>query len=79
MYLGYKEESPYKIVCYFGGWAIYRDEPMSFSPEDMDANMCTHFIYSFAGLDEDTFKIKSLDPKVDIEEGTKNGGKLVLF
>ena len=59
----------YKIVCYYGAWAIYRPEPMSFRPRDVQAKGCTHLIYSFAGLDNSTLEIVSLDPKFDIEKG----------
>ena len=59
----------YKIVCYYGAWAVYRKTPMAFNVTDIDPHACTHLIYAFAGLDEYTNKIISLDPKVDIEEG----------
>ena len=59
-----------KVVCYYGGWAVYRKEPMAFNVTDIDPNYCTHLIYTFAGLDNQTFEIKSLDPEVDIKEGT---------
>ena len=59
----------YKLVCYYGAWAIYRDAPMNFGPDKLDGLGCTHIIYSFAGLDNQTYEIVSLDPKMDIEEG----------
>ena len=59
----------YKIVCYYGAWAVYRSQPMAFNVTDIDPHACTHLIYAFAGLDAATNKIISLDPKVDIEEG----------
>ena len=59
----------YKIVCYFSGWAIYRKEPMKFGASQVDPQMCTHIIYSFAGLDNSTLQIISLDPEADIEQG----------
>ena len=42
---------------------------MAFGPKDIDPEMCTHLIYSFAGLDNKTLEIISLDPKADIEQG----------
>ena len=59
----------YKIVCYLGSWAIYRPEPMSFRPRDVQAKGCTHLIYSFAGLDNTTLEMVSLDPVFDIKKG----------
>lgn len=35
----------------------------------LDQSGCTHMIYSFAGLDERTGKIVSLDNKMDLEQG----------
>ena len=70
-----------KIVCYYGGWAVYRPKPASFNVTDIDPHACTHVIYTFAGLDDQTFKIMSLDPQVDINEGklTKYTTKLPIF
>ncbi|XP_040579721.1 probable chitinase 2 [Lepeophtheirus salmonis] len=56
------------VVCYWGTWSNYRPKDGAFKPEDIDASLCTHLIYSFAGLDETESKIKSLDPWMDLEE-----------
>ena len=64
-----KDYNGYKIVCYYGAWAVYRKPPMAFNVTDIDPYACTHLIYAFAGLDATTNKIISLDPLVDIEEG----------
>lgn len=64
-----KSADQVKIVCYYGGWAVYRKAPATFNVTDIDPFACTHVIYSFAGLDEDSNMIKSLDPEVDIKEG----------
>lgn len=48
---------------------------MKFDAEQVNANLCTHVLYAFAGLDSTTNEIMSLDPKRDIEE---NGYKNVL-
>jgi len=38
-------------VCYFTNWAQYRTTPETkYTPDDIDANLCTHIIYSFAKL-----------------------------
>ena len=59
--------SGYKIVCYYEGWAVYRKDPMTFTSQDIDPKMCTHLIYSFAGLEGN--QIVSLDTEEDIENG----------
>jgi len=40
---------------------------------NLDPNLCTHIIYSFAALDSSTDKIKSLDPWLDLGEGDHTG------
>jgi len=57
------------VVCYWGTWANYRPKEGKFTPEDVDPSLCTHLIYSFAGLDSDNNVIKPLDPWMDLEEG----------
>ena len=43
------------------------------------AGLCTHIIYSFAGLDTDTSKIKSLDPWLDLGDGGSTGRRTFLL
>ena len=54
------------VVCYWGTWANYRLSRGKFTPEDVDPALCTHLIYSFAGLNETTSEITSLDPWMDV-------------
>ncbi|CAL4096929.1 unnamed protein product, partial [Meganyctiphanes norvegica] len=61
-----------KVVCYYGSWSVYRNGIGKFDVENIDVNLCTHIIYTFAGLDESTSKIKVLDPCNDLPE---NWGK----
>ncbi|XP_075988351.1 chitinase 2 [Anticarsia gemmatalis] len=56
-----------KVVCYIATWAVYRPDPGKFSLEDLEPALCTHLVYSFAGLNETTNTIKSLDPWQDLE------------
>ncbi|KAG0711282.1 Acidic mammalian chitinase [Chionoecetes opilio] len=49
------------MVCYYGSWAVYRPGKGMFDVEDIDANLCTHLIFGFAGLGSNN-KIKVLDP-----------------
>jgi len=57
-----------KVVCYWGTWANYRPDGGKFTPEHIDPTLCTHLIYSFAGLDSGNWTIKSLDPWMDLED-----------
>ena len=36
------------MVCYFENWAQYRPGVQRMVPSDIDANLCTHVLYSFA-------------------------------
>ncbi|KAG9508827.1 hypothetical protein GZH46_02667 [Fragariocoptes setiger] len=51
-----------RVVCYYTNWAKDRPAPWSYKIEDIPQNQCTHIIYSFAGLQNTTFEIKSLGP-----------------
>ena len=57
-----------KIVCYYSAWAVYRDQPMDYDIEDIPAEMCTHLIYSFIGLDNKTYELKMIGPSYDLEK-----------
>jgi len=60
----------YKIVCYFTNWATYRQGgDGKFDPEHIDPNVCTHIIYGFAVLDQNTLLAKSHDPYADMSDG----------
>ncbi|CAL4096915.1 unnamed protein product [Meganyctiphanes norvegica] len=61
-----------KVVCYYGSWSVYRNGIGKFDVENIDTNLCTHIIYTFAGLDESSSKIKVLDPWNDLPD---NWGK----
>lgn len=54
------------VACYLGSWAIYRPDFGKFEIEDIDTNLCTHVIYTFAGLNETTNQMIPLDPIYDI-------------
>ena len=43
-----------KVVCYWGTWSNYRPNAGKFTPESINPKLCTHIIYSFAGLEADS-------------------------
>ncbi|KAJ6643690.1 putative chitinase 2 [Pseudolycoriella hygida] len=62
------------VVCYLSTWAVYRPNRGSYSIDNFDANLCTHVIYAFSGLDSKTDAIKSLDPWQDLKDDYGKGG-----
>ncbi|KAJ8972352.1 hypothetical protein NQ317_008762 [Molorchus minor] len=52
----------------------FRKDRGSFAIENLDPKLCTHIIYSFAGLDVKTDSIRSLDPWQDLTEDYGKGG-----
>ncbi|XP_048477851.1 probable chitinase 2 [Plutella xylostella] len=67
------------VVCYVATWAAYRPELGKFELDNLDPGLCTHLVYSFAGLDEHANIIKSLDPWQDLEKDYgKNGFKRLV-
>ena len=55
------------VICYWGTWANYRPVEGKFTPESVDGSLCTHLIYSFAGLETHNWTMKSLDPWMDLD------------
>lgn len=49
-----KNDKQYKIVCYYTNWAQYRPKPGTYFPEDVDPNLCTHIIYAFAKINDNS-------------------------
>jgi chitinase len=58
-----------KVICYFTNWANYRTGDASYKPSDIDGTLCTHILYSFAALNNETLTIEVFDPWVDIDQG----------
>ncbi|XP_054004549.1 probable chitinase 2 [Hylaeus anthracinus] len=57
------------VACYVASWAAYRPKNGKFGINNIRPELCTHIIYAFAGLNETTWTIRSLDPYKDIENG----------
>ncbi|KAI9586702.1 probable chitinase 10 [Glossina fuscipes] len=57
----------FKVVCYFTNWAWYRSGQGKFIPENIDENLCTHIIYGFTILNNNTLTIKTHDVWADID------------
>ena len=53
-YIGAKE---YIRVCYHTNWSQYRPGAGKFWPENIDADLCTHLVYSFAKINRNTDKL----------------------
>uniref|UniRef100_A0A452J612 GH18 domain-containing protein n=1 Tax=Gopherus agassizii TaxID=38772 RepID=A0A452J612_9SAUR len=48
-----RQDSAYKLVCYFTNWAQDRPSEGHFVPDGIDPHLCTHFIYAFANISKD--------------------------
>jgi len=59
-----------KVVCYHTNWAQYRKGVGKFTPEEIDAHLCTHIIYAFGWMKKG--KIAVNDPN-DIGDAGKTG------
>ncbi|KAG8181753.1 hypothetical protein JTE90_028291 [Oedothorax gibbosus] len=58
-----------KVVCYYSAWAYTRPEPWNYDIEDIPGDLCTDIIYSFVGLNNQTWELFSIDPEYDLENG----------
>jgi chitinase len=61
------------VVCYVSTWAVYRVGRGSWSLDELDPTLCTHLVYAFAGLDNRTNTIRSLDEYHDLEDNYGKG------
>lgn len=39
------------MVCYYENWSQYKAGLQRMMPADIDPNLCTHIVYSFAKID----------------------------
>ncbi|XP_053621430.1 probable chitinase 2 [Plodia interpunctella] len=58
------------VVCYVATWAAYRKGAGQFEIKNLNPTLCTHLVYSFAGLDPNLNSIKSLDVWMDFQRNT---------
>lgn len=61
------------VTCYVASWAAYRPEKGAFTVDNIDPTLCTHIIYTFAGLNNVTYTIHSMDPFLDTTDGGGRG------
>ncbi|XP_063590647.1 probable chitinase 10 isoform X1 [Penaeus indicus] len=59
-----------KILCYYTSWSVKRPGAGRFEPEMLDASLCTHVIYAFAGMKD--YRLSPGEP-TDIGDGFKEG------
>lgn len=55
------------VLCYHGTSSYSRPGNGQFNISNVPTNLCTHYIYSFLGLDDTSYTIKLLDEYFDIE------------
>jgi chitinase len=60
------------MVCYWGSWSYYRLGDGKFVPENIDPNICTHLIYGFAKLNNNS-QIDVFDKRLDIKDPISGG------
>ena len=63
-----KANTDKKVVCYFSNWAGLRSGDGRFIPENIDARLCSHVVYAFAKLDEDSLSMTPSGPKSDLDD-----------
>ena len=64
-----KAKSGKKLICYFSNWAGLRTGDGRFIPENVDASLCSHVVYAFAKLDEESLTMTPSGPRSDLDDG----------
>ncbi|CAL4176605.1 unnamed protein product, partial [Meganyctiphanes norvegica] len=54
--------APGRRVCYYEAWSVYRPGVGRYDTNNIPRDLCTHLIYSFSGLSDETWEMIVLDP-----------------
>jgi chitinase len=57
-------DNPARVACYFESWGVKNLNEGRYTVDDIPGDLCTHVLYSFAGVDNVTWELLVLDPKV---------------
>ena len=68
-----------KVVCYVATWAFYRKSGSYDLFDKFNPDLCTHLIYSFAVLNDETHEIKSRDVYLDLEDNYGKGAGVIFL
>ena len=49
-----------KVFCYYTNWSYKRPGMGKFTPEDIDANLCTHIVFAFASIEDNKLIITQI-------------------
>ncbi|CAH1403768.1 unnamed protein product [Nezara viridula] len=61
------------VTCYVAAWAVNRGK---WNISEADTKHCTHIIYAYMGMNENTSEIMNVDPLIDLEEEGKGKAQL---
>nr|AIR95099.1 glycosyl hydrolase 18-like chitinase short isoform [Amblyomma americanum] len=53
------------VVCYYYGWANTRPNPANYGVDDIPGDLCTHVNFAYAGVDPQTWELKSEVPEYE--------------
>lgn len=69
----------FKVVCYYQDWSFYYNTDYAFTPKDIDPQLCTHLIYTFAKFADDSISLEPFDNKQAIENSERWNNQMIYF
>jgi hypothetical protein len=63
-----KLKKDFKVICFTTNWSFYRKGDGKFVPENLNYDLCSHVIYTFATLDPEELIMLEFDPWADVRE-----------
>ncbi|KAL1421435.1 hypothetical protein MTO96_004128 [Rhipicephalus appendiculatus] len=63
------QSGPAPVVCYYSAWANSRPHPANYGVKDIPGDLCTHVNFAYAGVNPQTWELRSEVPEFERKQG----------